>query len=208
MIHSLLLFVVGMMLFYYIFQFVRVLWNLKRDIIFPVTDEDLASLWVQPQKPVGKPTYQGQKNGIIFYSLYLLFITGMCYLIWRFHPAPMAITYLLVLFPLLYSSNFLNLFMATDKGLIGGLRLIRWEKMRVYDVIKIDVNHKYYGHSPEINNQYEVKIHSRILSYSCIVTSKETRNKFVGLLKEKGVKERVNDLKNTVDSKEEFNHST
>ena len=76
------------------------------------------------------------------------------------------------------------MFAVVDDGLLSGSRLIVWKKIKSFQFIPIDINHKYYGYSKEVNEGYELKIEGKIFSESCIVTSPEMKEKLTRILSE------------------------
>ena len=155
---------------------------MKCGALMPITSEESAVIRKIPEKPVDLPTYSKQKVGIIIYSFMLLFvciifIVGAVVLKeynWSF--------YLLLLFS--HSQNVFNMFAVVDDGLLSGSRLIVWKKIKSFQFILIDINHKYYGYSKEVNEGYELKIEGKIFSESCIVTSPEMKEKLTRILSE------------------------
>jgi hypothetical protein len=76
------------------------------------------------------------------------------------------------------------MFAVVDGGLLSGSRLIVWKKIKSFQFIPIDINHKYYGYSKEVNGGYELKVKGKIFSESCIVTSPEMKEKLTRILSE------------------------
>src|SRR5690606_26250731 len=114
-----------------------------------------------PQKTIDFPTYSKQKVGIILYFLMLLYLIVMFILgtVSRTIDWPF---FFLLLLPLSYSHNFLNLFAIMDDGLISGSRFIAWKRIKSYHFVPIDANHKYYGFSKEVNSGYELEIKGKL----------------------------------------------
>jgi hypothetical protein len=169
-------------LFYYAYRFIQVLIKMNQDIVLPVTVEELASIRKEPQKTVKPPTYTSQKAGIIFYVLVLIFIIGMFILNWKFRHDVVSMLYFLIMIPVIHMSYFLNLFAVTNDGVLCGARFASWKNIKSFEFVRIDVNHNYYGFSREINNQYELRIKTRFNTLSCIVTTKEMKEKLGDLL--------------------------
>jgi len=197
MIDFILMFLLLGVLLFFIGRFIYTLMRLEEKAVFPM-EKDVESVWLEANKPVDGPSRRQQKKGITFYSLLHGFVAVMFAVVWLFHSDPVFMTYMLVTFPLFFTKDILNVFMISEGGVLAGARFVSWKWLKHYDVIKIDVNHKFYGHSPEVNDQYEIKIHSKWLTQSCIVTSDETRDRLIELLQKKGLRERVNSLVNTV----------
>ncbi len=144
----------------------------------PITEEEIVSIRRYPQKTVDFPIYSKQKAGIIAYSIILLlvvivFFLGV-FLNMSFH--------FLMLIPLVNSHNLLNIFAVIGDGVISGGRFIAWSKINSFQFIPIDINHKYYGYSKEVNDGYELKIVAKGHSVNCIVTTGEMREKLNNVL--------------------------
>lgn len=189
-------------LVYYAWQLLRVLLGLKEEIIFPVTAEDMASIRKYPQKPNKEPTYQGQKNGIIMYSFMFLYVFLMFFFITFFYPEPFIATYLLVMLPFLFSRDILRLFAVVNNGILCGARFISWKNIKSYKLVKIDVNHKFYGHDKEVNDQYELRIKTKSFSHYCIITSQATQDRLLALFHNKGIEQEGAEVTNYADSVE------
>lgn len=195
-------FILIAILLFYAWRFVHLLLKLKGEVIFPVTAEDMASIRKYPQKLNKEPTYTSQKNGIIIYCLLFLYVFLMFSFIMFFHPEPFITTYLLAMLPFLYSRNILRLFAVVDDGILCGARFITWKDIKSYKLLKIDVNHKFYGHDKEVNDQYELKIKTKFISHSCIITSQETLDRLRALFHDKGIEQEVTEVANGENSVE------
>jgi len=166
---------------YYCIRFIQVLIRMSSKIIFPITPEERAVIRKQPDKVLDPPTYSKQKVGIIIYSIMLLFIISMYFIGLTFNEINWSI-YLLVFTPLTTSSNLLNLFAVTRDGIMSGMRFVPWDKMKSYEFVRIDLNHKYYGFSKEVNNKYELIIQTKSFPINCIVTSDEMKERLENIL--------------------------
>ncbi|MBB6447963.1 hypothetical protein [Bacillus benzoevorans] len=168
---------------YYSYQYILSLARMKKKIIFPAADEERAAIRKYPLKPLDFPANPKRKTGIIIYSFVLLVITAF-FIIgkitksvdWTFYP--------LLLLPLINGENLLNIFSVQEDGILDGGRFVRWSRMSKYQFIPIDLNHKFYGYTDEVNAGYELKIKTKGSSVSCIVTSNEMREKLDLLLSE------------------------
>ncbi|MBN6888698.1 hypothetical protein ACUXCC_003660 [Cytobacillus horneckiae] len=171
-IDSLFFIIIG----FYTYQFILVLLKMKQNITFPMENEELEDIRIYPQKSVNFPSYQEQKWSIISYGMILLFVVSM-YVVgvvtglfnWSF--------YLLLFLPLSYSYSLLNMFFIVEDGIVGGSRFLPWRKIKSFDFVPIDINHRYYGHSKEVNGGYELKLKSGLHSISLIVTSSSLKEK-------------------------------
>lgn len=168
---------------YFSFKFVQVLIKMKRNIVIPANAEEIVFIRNYPQKHVDFPTYSKQKWGIFIYALMVLFVFTM-FLIgsllnkfdWTF--------YLLLFLPLTHSYNLLNLFVVLEDGILSGNHFIAWRRIKSFQFVPIDVNHKYYGYEKEVNSGYELIIKGTLKSVSVIITSDEMREKLSKLLNE------------------------
>lgn len=168
----------------YTYQYILGLVRMKKKIIFPSTAEELEVIRKHPQKPLDSPANPKNKTGILVYSLLLLFIIFVFIygkitetLDWTLYP--------LMFLPLMNGNNLYNIFAIQDEGILDGGRFIRWSKLKTYQFIPIDLNHKFYGYSPEVNDGFELKIQTAFFPISCIVTSIEMKEKLELLLSER-----------------------
>jgi len=168
--------------------------KLKKDKIFPITNEELIAIRVYPQKGVNIPTFSKQKIGIIMYSILLLFIIGM-YIIGVFFKDLDASFYLLMFLPLTYSYNLLSLFAIIDDGVLYGTRFVPWKRITSFHFERIDVNHNYYGYSKEVNDSYELIFEGKLSKMSCIVTTDDSKEKLRKILCGHGLLEVNNSAK-------------
>jgi len=166
---------------YLCLRFFRVLINMKQNVIFPLTGEEASSIRKHPEKVVDEPTYEKQKVGILMYSGTLLIIAiglflGIYFDIFNFS--------FIVVLPFIFSNSFdgMNLFTMTEKGILSGARFVPWDKVTSFHFLPIDVNHKYYGYSKEANDGYELKIKTKGIPISCIVTSEEMKERLDGIM--------------------------
>ena len=156
---------------------------MKRNVILPTMNEEIAAIRKHPQKTVDYPSFSKQKVGIIAYSCMILFVMVMFFagaflneFNWSF--------YLLLFLPFSYSHDLFNIFAVEEDGLLSGSRFIPWKNVKSFHFVPIDVNHKYYGYSKEVNNGYELKIKAKFFPISCIVTSNEMKEKLSRIISE------------------------
>lgn len=168
---------------YHSFKFVQLLIKMNQKIILPSTNEELLTIRTYPEKPVVEPSFSKHKIGIFVYFLMLIYLIAMLIIgimnkniNWTF--------YLLLFLPLIYSHNLLNVFASVDGGLLSGSRFVKWKSIKSFEFIPINANHRYYGYSKEVNTGYELKIKTKILPISCIITAEETKKKLTKLLSE------------------------
>ncbi|RYG74176.1 hypothetical protein EU245_02885 [Lentibacillus lipolyticus] len=155
----------------------------KQDVILPIKDEEIAAIRTYQQRTVKLPTYTEQKAGIIMYSLTLLFVIAM-FFIGIVSTEFQLSFYPLIFIPLLHTQNFLDLFAVMDDGILCGTRFVAWERIKSFEFVRIDINHKYYGFSKEVNDTYELRIKAKFHSISCIVTTDEVKEKLNNVLNE------------------------
>lgn len=182
-----------MIIGYYTYMFIQLLFKMRKNIIFPTSNEEFSAIRKYPQKPVNLPTYSKQKMEIIIYSFVLL-LTITMFIIGAFYTQFDGSFYLLLLLPLSNAHNLLNLFAIAEDGLLTGSRYVAWRKIKSFYFVPIDRNHKYYGFSKEVNKGYELIIKKRIFSISCIVTSEEVKEKLTEIFDEHGLKEQEESL--------------
>ncbi len=177
---SLFLFIV---IIYESYKFIQLMIKMKQRIVLPTTKEEIAFIRKYPQKIVYFPTYTNNKVGIIVNTLLLLWLIAMLIFVevYQYINWPL---YLLLIPTLFNSHNLLNLFAVVDGGLLSGNRFIAWEKIKAFYFIPIDLNHKFYGFSKEVNSGFELKIRTKLFSTSCIVTSAEMKERLTKILVE------------------------
>lgn len=158
---------------------------MNQQAIIPKTAEEMKSLRNFPQKPVDCPSYSKQKVGIILYILMLIFVI-VIFVIGALDKTIDWWYFFLFFLPLVHSDNLLNLFAVVDDGLISGNRFVSWKRIKSFHFAPIDVNHRFYGNSKEVNRGYELRIRVKYFSISCIVTSKEMKEKLAEILSEHG----------------------
>jgi len=156
---------------------------MNQNVIVPIKSEEIAFIRKNPQKTVDLPIYSKQKLGIVMYGAMLLFVIIMFIvsafindLDWQF--------YLLLFLPLTYSHDLFNLFALSKDGVLSGGRFVPWKRVRSYQFIPIDVNHKLYGYAKEVNSGYELIIKTKGLSVRSIVTTNEMKEKLTQILSE------------------------
>lgn len=165
------------------YKFIQVLIKMKQKVILPTTNEERAAIRKIPGKTIDFPTYSKQKVGIIIYSFMLLFVIAVFLFGILTHNFDWSF-YLLFFLPLSYSYNLLNLFAIVEGGLLSGSRFIAWGQIKYFHFVPIDINHKYYGYSKEVNGGYELKVKTKLFSASCIVTSDEMKEKLSNVITE------------------------
>lgn len=151
------------------------------NVIFPLTDAELTSIRKHPGKMMKFPAYSEQKTGIKIYSFVFLFVI-VVFLTGIALKNYLLTIYPLIFLPMLHTNNVLNLFGITDEGILSGIRFVSWKKIKSFEFVRIGVNHKYYGHSKEVNDTYELKLKGKFIPISYIVTTKEMKHKLTNVL--------------------------
>ncbi|MDY0394548.1 hypothetical protein RWE15_08975 [Virgibacillus halophilus] len=169
---------------YLAYEFIRVLVKMTEKVILPISEEEKDTIRTQPQRKLDSPTYTGQKSGIILYTVIFLFTLLMFVAssVFKLFDQNM---YLLLLVPLLGSFNWLNMFAIVEDGVLCKSRFIPWERIKSFRFERIDINHRYYGHSKEVNDTYELKMETRTFTASCVVTSEEMKHELNSMLKDR-----------------------
>lgn len=152
-------------------------------MLFPSTQEQMAHIRKYPEKRLGTPTYSDQKVGIIIHLFALLFVI-ILFLLGFFLQMFNWTLYLLLFLPMAISSNLLNQFAVVEGGILCGSRFIAWNRVTSFQFVPIDIRHRFYGYSKEVNEGFELKIKTKIFATNCIVTSKEMKRKLHSLLNE------------------------
>lgn len=176
------LFMLAFML-YLGFRFVRVLVKMRKPVVFPVTKEEWSGIRMLPQKPLGLPTIYGQKMAVLFNSLFILFLSIVT--IVEIALLKRNLFTLFVLVPaLLNLPKLWNLFVVQEDGILCGARFIPWHKIQSYQFIPIDIHHRFYGYSSELNKGYELMIQTKLSAVSCLVTTEAVKGKLAEMLDE------------------------
>lgn len=126
------------------------------------------------EQKLNLPRISEQKTGIIIYTVMLVFVTIMFLLSVLFHTFSWSI-YLLLFLLMAQNNNYFNLFAIYGDGILSDNRFISWDKIKSFQFIPIDMNHRFYGYSKEVNDKFELKIKTSFSSTYCIVTSNEAK---------------------------------
>lgn len=97
-----------------------------------------------------------------------------------------------------YTNNIMNLLTITEDGILSGSWFIPWKKVKSFQFVSIDINHRFYGHVREVNNKYEVKIKAAFFSTSFVVISREMKEKLRDVLSEHMVDEKPDPKKKSL----------
>lgn len=170
-------------LFYYVIRFVRVLLKWKNPVVFPLTKDEWTSIGVHPNKTVGKLEIFHQKVAVWGNGLTIFFIAG--WIVFETIIAKQHFPAVIALIPTLWNLPKLwNHFAFQKDGIVCGYRFVPWKRVQSYQFIPIDQNHRYYGYSPELNEGYELLIHTKFSEVSCLVTTESVKQKLILLLEE------------------------
>ncbi|SES61838.1 hypothetical protein SAMN05216389_10145 [Oceanobacillus limi] len=171
---------------YHLVNFIQLLMKMNEKIIFPANDTEAAAIRKHPERALDPPTYKAQKVGIIIYVFMLLFLLGVFFVGASVHQFDNWAIFLFMLLPFSYSHDMLNMFGVLEGGLLVGSRFIPWNKVTSVQFKRIDINHKYYGFSKEVNDSgYELIIKQRFFSRNCIVTSIEMKETLTEIFRER-----------------------
>lgn len=154
---------------------------MNRQPILPKTEDDMSEMRSRQLTKLKPPTYAGQKLGIILSTFALLIVIAL-FIIGVLNQLNLAFAPLL--FVLLFSShNMFSQFSVRNDGIISGGKFIAWKNIQSFEFVRIDVNHRNYGHSKEINDKYELKIKTKFSSVGCLVLTDEMKEKLTQVLK-------------------------
>ena len=146
---------------FHIVNFVRVLGRMNEKTIFPIDDNEVSEIRIIPEKPLDPPTYKDQKWGIIVYGLILVFLL-VIFLIAASFKLDQWFVLLILLLPLIHSRKLMNMFVLSEDGILTGGEFIPWKSLTSFEFKRIDINHKYYGYSKDVNDTgYELVIKKR-----------------------------------------------
>ncbi|WP_026907338.1 hypothetical protein [Paucisalibacillus globulus] len=169
---------------YHIVNFAKVLGRMNEKTMFPIDDYEVSEIRIIPEKPLDPPTYKAQKWGIIVYAIILVFLLVVFFIAASFKLDQWSVL-LILLLPLIHSRNLMNMFVLSEDGILTGGEFIPWKSLTSFEFKRIDINHKYYGYSKDVNDTgYELVIKKRFFSISCIVLTDEMKEKLTRRLSE------------------------
>lgn len=177
---------------YFTYHFLLVLINMKRPITFPKTEGELSQVCKFPDRPLRFPTYRAQLGGIILNSFVLLLIMTIL-LVATFTEVTIFPLQFLLFLPLANTQQMFNQVAITENGILCGGRFVPWRNMKQYQVISIDVNHRYYGYSREVNEGFEVRVRTNLFPLTFIALNDETKLKIIERLENNGITEQITD---------------
>lgn len=181
-----LLFEVVFLLFmiYFSYHYIVLITKMKKAALFPSVKDDLKAVRKFPQKTSDSPVISKNKLGLTMYAVMLVFLSAM--FIFGKYIMEFSWNYLYLMFiPLMNAKDLLNVFAVYDDGFISGSRFVPWKKLKSFHFKKIDLNHKYYGYSQEVNEGYELILKTKMASHSLAVTEEEMKERLVHIFEER-----------------------
>lgn len=168
---------------YFSYHYIILITKMKKTPLIPLDKNDLRAVRKFPQKTADSPVISKNKLGLIMYAVMLVFLIAM--FIFGKYNMKFSWTYLYLMFiPLINAKDLLNVFAVYDDGFISGSRFVPWKNLKSFQFKKIDLNHKFYGYSSEINEGYELILKTNMSSHSLVVTEEEMKEKLVRVLEE------------------------
>ncbi len=165
---------------YHIYRVGRTLKELKSRSIFPSSEMDYRNIRLEPLRTIDYPEITYHKKRLVIYGCLLVLIwSAFFYALFTEELFPI---YLFIIPFTLFSYQVLNTFAIKEEGLMIGTQFIPWQKIKYYQFVRIDVNHKFYGHTKEVNDSYELKVKLGFTSASCIITLDETKDQIATFL--------------------------
>lgn len=169
---------------YFSYHYIILITKMKKTALIPSDKNDLSAVRKFPQKASDSPVISKNKLGLTMYAVMLVFLIAM--FIFGKYNMKFSWTYLYLLFiPLINAKDLLNVFAVYDDGFISGSRFVPWKSLKYFHFKKIDLNHKYYGFSSEVNEGCELILKTKMSSHSLVVTEEEMKEKLVRVLEEK-----------------------
>lgn len=170
------------------YRYIRTLIKLRKASILPATMEEAAAIRRFPTKIVDFPTYAKQKVGIISHAAVLLFV-ALVLSFTRLIPETSGAFLLMLIVPLFQTLNFFNLFSIIEDGLLCGSRFVPWRSIQSFYFIPVNIKHRFYGFSEEVNQGYELKIKTTGFTISCFITTDEMKERLTASLKGRSILE-------------------
>lgn len=169
-------------LFYFIVKFVRIVRIMRKPALLPRTEEERKAIRIHPEKVIQFPTYPGQKKGMRWYIVFLIFIM-IVLVIGAIVQGITWLLYLYLTFMIFYGANhFLNLFAIMQDGILSGKGFTPWHRIKSYQIKMIDINHRYYGFSKDVNHRYELSIKTKMTTIRCMITNEFVKKRVVAYL--------------------------
>ncbi|URM32939.1 hypothetical protein LLY41_22175 [Cytobacillus firmus] len=168
---------------YFSYHYIILLTKMKKTALIPTDKNDLRAVRKFPQKTAESPVITKNKLGLTMYAVMLVFLIAM--FIFGKYTVNFSWTYLYLLFiPLINAKDLLNVFAVYEDGFISGSRFVPWKNLKSFQFKKIDLDHKYYGYSPEVNEGYELILKTKMFSHSLVVTEEEMKERLARILEE------------------------
>lgn len=171
----------GILFLFLCFRFFRLVIKMRQPTAFPVTEEDLQAIRVQPKKTIERPVISQQRSALkwLGFSLSIFLILAAYKLLDTTINLPYATV---LIWALIYFNYIWNLFAFVEGGVLCGGKFVSWKSIQSYHFEEIDKNHRFYGDSPEVNSGHELWIMTKYSEISCVVTSEVVKEKLVGIL--------------------------
>ena len=169
---------------YYSYHYIILITKMKKKTaLIPFGKTDLKTVRKFPQKSASAPVISENKLGLTMYAIMLVFLIAM--FIFGKYNMKFSWTYLYLLFiPLINARDLLNVFAVYDDGFISGSKFIPWNKLQSFHFKKIDLDHKYYGFSQEVNEGFELILKTKMGSHSLVVTEEEMKERLASIFEE------------------------
>ncbi|MGN7387908.1 hypothetical protein [Sporosarcina sp. SAFN-015] len=171
----------GILFLFLCFRFFRLVIKMKQPTVFPVTEEDLQVIRVQPKKTIERPIISQQKSALTWlgFNLSIFLILAVYKLLDTTINLPYDFVFI---WALIYFNHIWNLFAVVEDGVLCQGKFVSWKNIHSYHFEEIDQNHRFYGDSPEVNSGYELWIMTKYSEVSCVVTSEVVKEKLAGIL--------------------------
>lgn len=168
---------------YYSYYYIILITKMKKTALIPFGKNDLKTVRKFPQKSADAPVISKNKLGLTMYAAMLVFLIAM--FIFGKYNMKFSWTYLYLLFiPLINARDLLNVFAVYDDGFISGSKFVPWKKLQSFHFKKIDLNHKYFGYSQDVNEGYELILKTKMASHSFVVTEEEMKERLASIFEE------------------------
>lgn len=176
------------LLFYYVFNLIRLIGALNRPKLLPANEADVKLIRMHPQKgkyDMAEPTLRGQRFGLMMYGVILLVIAGFFYTA-LFTDFGDWYILIVAIVPMFQMGNIVSAFAVLEDGVIVGSKFLSWSEIKGYEYVPIDVNNKFYGYDSEFNDSgYVVRFHQTILSKNGVIANDEMKARLDKILLEK-----------------------
>lgn len=180
--------ILGIFFLFKIYQLIKVFQAIKGPITFPNTEKELQALRKTPEKPIKEPNLKAHRGWIILYVFTLTLAMVLCGVNLIYLDNGWIFTFIFLL-PVYHASDLINLFAVTKDGIISGSRFIPWSRMKSFERVPVDVNHRFYGFAHDVNGSQEVKIRTNGFPLTILITQKDLVNTLIDYLEQREIKE-------------------